>query len=258
MGPLVYVRVVDNPVDTPKRRRRRTVERPSDTVVAYCRVSTEEQASSGAGLGAQRAAIEAYAAGRGWTIVEWFPDEGVSASKAPEDRPQLARALEVLASGGASILLCHRVDRLARKTADLLRLRDRSEREGWALASSDGSVDLTTPHGRTMFTVQGAFAELERDLIRARTREGMAAKRAAGVRLGRPSSLPREVLQRILKERADGRSWRAIAEGLNEDGVPTAHGGTQWWASSASKAAAGQDAATVTAEVPSGDPVHRL
>lgn len=231
-------------MDTPKRRRRRTVERPTDTVIAYCRVSTEEQAASGAGLGAQRAAIEAYAAGRGWTIVQWCVDEGVSASKPPEERPQLARALGLLADGEASVLICHRVDRLARKTADLLRLRDRSEVEGWALASSDGSVDLTTPHGRTMFTVQGAFAELERDLIRARTREGMAAKRAAGVRLGRPSLLPPEVLTRIVAERKAGDSWRAIAAGLNRDAVPTAQGGAQWWPSSARKAAMGQDAVT--------------
>ncbi|MGW4139372.1 recombinase family protein [Streptomyces mirabilis] len=217
-----------------------------DTVIAYCRVSTEEQAASGAGLGAQRSAIEAYALGRGWTVVQWCIDEGVSASKAPEERPELARALEALAAGGAAVLLCHRVDRLARKTADLLRLRDRSEGEGWALASSDGSVDLTTPHGRTMFTVQGAFAELERDLIRARTREGMAAKRAAGVRLGRPSALPHEVLQRILAAREEGLSWRAIADRLNEDGVPTAQGGAKWWPSTTRKAANGQDAAAVT------------
>ena len=216
-----------------------------NTVIAYCRVSTEEQATSGAGLGAQRAAIEAYALTRGWTVVQWCIDEGVSAAKAPEERPELLRALEALAAGGAAVLLCHRVDRLARKTADLLRLRDRSEREGWALASSDGSVDLTTPHGRTMFTVQGAFAELERDLIRARTREGMAAKKAAGVRLGRPSALPREVLERILAARKEGLTWRSIADGLNLDKIPTAQGGKQWWPSSVRKAATGQDAAAV-------------
>lgn len=232
-------------MDTPKRRRRRTVERPSDTAIAYCRVSTEEQVASGAGLGAQRTAIETYAAARGWTITEWCIDEGVSGSKPPEERPELGRALDLLRHGQAAILLCHRVDRLARKTGDLLALRDRSERDGWALASSDGSVDLTTPHGRTMFTVQGAFAELERDLIRARTREGMAAKRAAGVRLGRPSALPIEVLERILAERTAGRGWTAIAAGLNEDQLPTARGGVKWWPSAVQKAVRGQDAAAV-------------
>lgn len=216
-----------------------------DTVIVYCRVSTEEQAASGAGLGAQRAAVETYARGRGWEIVEWCVDEGVSASKAPEDRPELARALGLLTAGRAAVLLCHRVDRLARKTSDLLHLRDRSEAEGWALASSDGSVDLTTPHGRTMFTVQGAFAELERDLIRARTREGMAAKRAAGVRLGRPSTLPHDVLRRILALREERLSWRAVADRLNDEGVPTAQGGARWWPSSVRKAAIGQDAAVI-------------
>jgi DNA invertase Pin-like site-specific DNA recombinase len=243
---MVYVRVVDNPVDTPKRRRRRTVERPSDLAVAYLRVSTEEQVKSGAGLGGQRAAIESYAAARGWTIIEWYADDGVSGTVSPDDRGQLSAALHALAEGRAGILLFHRPDRLARKAADLLALRDRAEREGWLIASSDGQVDLTSAGGRLMFTVLGGVAEMERDLISQRTREALAARRAAGVRLGRPSALPREVLKRILSERADGRTWRAIADGLNEDGVPTAQGGQRWWASSVSRAASGQDAANVS------------
>lgn len=241
----MYVGPVDNSEPAPKRRRRRTVERPADTVIAYIRVSTEEQVRSGAGLDGQRAAIEGYARNRGWNIAEWFEDAGVSGTVSPAARPQLSAALAAMAAGQASILLFHRADRLARKAGDLLALRDRAEREGWALASSDGNVDLTTAGGRMMFTVLGGVAELERDLISQRTREALAARRAAGVRLGRPSTLPTEVLDRILTERADGRSWRAIAEGLNSDGVPTAHGGKQWWASSVSKAAAGQDAAVV-------------
>lgn len=245
IGCLMYVEPVDNPVDPPKRRRRRTVERPANTVIAYTRVSTEEQVRSGAGLDGQRAAIEGYARNRGWTITEWYEDAGVSGTVSPDTRPQLSAVLAAMAAGNAAILLFHRADRLARKAGDLLALRDRAEREGWALASSDGNVDLTTAGGRMMFTVLGGVAELERDLISQRTREALAARRAAGVRLGRPSTLPREVLERILSERADGRSWRAIADGLNEDGVPTAQGGARWWASSVSKAAAGQDAAAV-------------
>lgn len=57
------------------------------TVVAYVRVSTDEQAASGAGLEAQRAAIEAEVARRGWVIVGWHADEGVSGSKSAEGDP---------------------------------------------------------------------------------------------------------------------------------------------------------------------------
>ncbi|WP_246398471.1 recombinase family protein [Mycobacterium vicinigordonae] len=56
-------------------------------VIAYVRVSTDEQAASGAGLEAQRAAIEAEAARRGWTIVGWHADTGISGSKRVEQRP---------------------------------------------------------------------------------------------------------------------------------------------------------------------------
>lgn len=87
---------------------------------------------------------------------------------------------------------------------------------------------MTTIHGRAMSTVMAAFAELERDLIRARTREGMAAKRASGVRLGRPVTLPQAVRERIAAERASGATLAAIAASLNGDKVATARGGSQW------------------------------
>jgi hypothetical protein len=77
-----------------RRRRRRTAAAPA-TVVAYTRVSTEEQAISGAGLAAQRTTIETEAALRGWTIVEWHSDEGISGGKGIEDRwarPRYLRA----------------------------------------------------------------------------------------------------------------------------------------------------------------------
>ncbi|OKI14234.1 recombinase family protein [Streptomyces sp. CB03911] len=229
--------------ETPKRRRRRTVERPADTAVAYLRVSTEEQVASGAGLDGQRTAIEAYAALRGWTITAWFADDGVSGTVAPSEREQLSAALQALTDGRASTLLFHRPDRLARKAADLLDLRDQAEREGWTIVSSDGSVDLASPAGRMMFTVLGGVAEMERDLISARTREALAAKKAAGVRLGAPSVLPAEVVERIVTEVEAGRGWTAIAAGLNADGVPTARGGVKWWPATVRKVAGGQDAA---------------
>jgi DNA invertase Pin-like site-specific DNA recombinase len=79
--------------------------------------------------------------------------------------------------------------------------------------------------------VLASFSQFERRLIGQRTHEGLAAKRASGVRLGRPVSLPVAVSERIVAERKAGHSLAAIAASLNEEQVPTAQGGRQWWPS---------------------------
>jgi DNA invertase Pin-like site-specific DNA recombinase len=104
-------------------------------------------------------------------------------------------------------------------------------RQGWALVALDCAVDTTTPAGEAMANVLATFAQFERRLIGQRTREALAAKRAAGVRLGRPTSLPVAVRRRIVAEREAGRSFAAIARELNAESVPTGQGGRQWWPS---------------------------
>ena len=74
---------------TRSRRARATETATTGSAVAYLRVSTDEQAESGAGLAAQRNAIAAVAAVRGWTITAWHQDGGVSGGKAPHQRPGL-------------------------------------------------------------------------------------------------------------------------------------------------------------------------
>src|SRR5437870_13276846 len=97
---------------------------------------------------------------------------------------------------------------------------ERSRREGWSLVALDLGVDTSTPSGEMMANVLATFAQFERRLISQRTKEALAQKRAQGVRLGRPPSLPRQVERRILRERDAGRTFAAIAERLNASGVP--------------------------------------
>lgn len=75
-----------------------------------------------------------------------------------------------------------------------------------------------------------SVAQWERKVIGQRTKDALAVKRSEGVRLGRPVSLPEAIRERILADRLDGRSYRAIAEALNAEGVPTAQGGREWYA----------------------------
>jgi DNA invertase Pin-like site-specific DNA recombinase len=81
-----------------------------------------------------------------------------------------------------------------------------------------------------MAHVLATFGQFERRLIGQRTKEALAAKKASGVRLGRPPNVPQSVVRHIQRQRARGDSFRKIAEDLNEARVPTAQGGARWYA----------------------------
>lgn len=233
----------------PRKPKKSTVARDLAAAVGYLRVSTEEQSVSGLGLEAQRAAIEARAKAEGWEIVEWYVDEGVSGTVAPVDRPGLSAALDALSTGAASRLVVGKLDRLARSTLDVLNLDVLARAEGWGLVLCDmPGIDTATPEGRMMLTQLAAVAQFERDRIAQRTREALAVRKAQGVRLGRPSVLNRDVVVRVLDERAAGRTLREIAEGLTADGIKTARGRATWSTSSVQAVLAGQDALEVRRE----------
>jgi DNA invertase Pin-like site-specific DNA recombinase len=99
------------------------------------------------------------------------------------------------------------------------------------LVAVDCAVDTTTPAGEAMANVLATFAQFERRLISQRTKDALAAKRAQGVRLGRPRTLPNDVVRRIARERELGRKLMAIANKLTEDGIATAQGGAKWYPS---------------------------
>ena len=203
-----------------------TVANRTSGVVGYLRVSTEEQAISGLGMAAQENAIRAEAERRQLPVVALHRDPGVSAKDM--NRPGLTDALADLEAGKGSVLVVAKLDRLSRNVHHASGLLERSQRAGWDLVALDAPVDTTTPQGAAMAQVLAVFAELERKLIGERTKAALAVKRAQGVRLGRPSALPAEVVDRILVARESGRTWSAIADELNEAGVPTAQGGRQW------------------------------
>lgn len=213
----------------PRTRRRRTQTAPAGTVAAYVRVSTEEQAASGAGLDAQRAAIAAECERRGWTVVAWRADEGVSGGKALDARPGLTAALAAVESAEAAVLMVAKSDRLARSLPTLLDVLDRTERAGGVVVAVDGTVDTSTAAGRFTTQIMGSVAELERGLISDRTKAALAIRKAQGVQLGRRPSVPQPVVERIARERAAGATWAAIADGLNADGTPTGQGGSKWF-----------------------------
>lgn len=223
-------------------QRRRVSIAPTGSVVAYIRVSTDEQASSGAGLDAQRATITAEVERRGWHIIGWEADEGISGGKGVEHRPGLASAISAVQSGQAAALIAAKLDRISRSVLDTASLMEQARDAGWELVTCDLAIDTSTPAGEATAAMMAVFSQLERRLIAQRTREALAIKRSQGIRLGRPPVLSREVVARIAVARREGNSLRTIARGLIADGVPTAQGGAKWHASTIKAVLEGQDA----------------
>jgi DNA invertase Pin-like site-specific DNA recombinase len=201
----------------------------SDSVIGYVRVSTGEQAHNGYGLAAQRDAIEGECVRRSWQLLRI--EEDAASGKTTKKRPGLARAIAACDGGQASALVAAKADRLSRSVIDFANLLGHAQKSGWNLCVLDLGIDLATPMGEAMANMAMVFAQLERRLIGQRTSAGLAVARAQGVRIGRPRSLPKQTVRRIVRDRDAGLSLRAIADRLNARRIPRAQGGAYWYAS---------------------------
>jgi DNA invertase Pin-like site-specific DNA recombinase len=196
-------------------------------VLGYARVSTTEQAGNGYGLAAQEQAIRDECERRGWTLVEVVRDEGASAKSL--DRPGLRSSLERIAAGEASGLLASKLDRLSRSVVDFGVLLEWFTAADATLIALDLGLDTSTPGGRLVANVFASVAEWEREVIGARTRDGLAAARAQGKTISRPAVADDpELRARIERMRARGWTLQRIADRLNAEGVPTLRGGAEW------------------------------
>ena len=159
-------------------------------LLGYARVSRGEDQSTAA----QRRLLREAGAGRVY-------EETVSGGR--WDRPELGRLLDQLRPG--DVVLVWKLDRLSRSLKDLLHLLERVEAAGAGFRSLTESIDTTTPAGRMLTQMLGAFAEYERAMVRERTAAGLAAARAEG-RVGgrRPKLTPQQradVVENVLSGR---------------------------------------------------------
>lgn len=162
--------------------------------VAYIRVSTDEQAQSGAGLDAQRAAIQRHADDEGMTIRAWYEEAGISGGKGIVDgehgvaldassRPQLVACIAHLRKN-ESLLVAKR-DRLGRDRLLLLLIERSVRARGARLVSAAGEGTQGTDASSVMLAAMvDMMSEHERTIIRQRTRDALAAKAAKGERIG--------------------------------------------------------------------------
>jgi DNA invertase Pin-like site-specific DNA recombinase len=128
------------------------------------------------------------------------------------ERPELHRLLDHLREGDT--LVVWKLDRLSRSLKDVLHIMERIAAAGAGFRSLTESVDTTTPAGRMMMHMVGAFAEFERGMIRERTVEGLKAAKAAGRVGGRPPKLNAAQRAALLEDVLSGKRTAAEAARL--------------------------------------------
>jgi len=112
------------------------------------------------------------------------------ASGAKSDRPEFLKMMEHVREG--DVLVVWKLDRLSRSMKDLLNVVAQLEERGIGFMSLNDPIDTTTPYGKLIFNLFASLAEFERDIIRERTKAGLAAARARGRVGGRPKGLSKE------------------------------------------------------------------
>ena len=178
-------------------KKRRVEHPPTENLIGYARVSTEEQ-----NLEMQISALTRNGVPRVNIAVE-------KVSAAASRRPALDGILEGLRPG--DVLVVWKMDRIARSLSDLMAKMATIVAAGASFKSLTEHIDTSTPGGRLIFHVLGALAEFERDLIVERTRAGVIAAKARGVRFGQEPKLNEKQVMKAQKMRDKGMSIRAIA-----------------------------------------------
>jgi DNA invertase Pin-like site-specific DNA recombinase len=178
----------------------------------YVRVSTDKQTIEN-----QLASLREIAERRGWQVVEQYSDPGISGAKGRDDRPGLDRMLKDATKRKFDVVMAWAIDRLGRSLIDLLGTIQTLEACGVDLFLEQQSLDTTTPAGKLMFQVCGAFAEFERSMIRQRINAGLKRAVEQGKTLGRPKVSP-AIEKRIKVHLRTGKGVLTIAR---ECGVGT-------------------------------------
>jgi DNA invertase Pin-like site-specific DNA recombinase len=176
----------------------------------YVRVSTDKQTVEN-----QKLQLSQVADRRGWEVVEVYNDAGISGAKGRRDRPGLDRMLNDASKGKFDVVMAWAIDRVGRSLIDLLGTIQHLEACHVDLYLDQSNIDTTTPMGKLIFQVTGAFAEFERSMIRQRIHAGLARARAHGTKSGEPIGRPTidaEAEARVRAALRDGLSYRAAAK----------------------------------------------
>ena len=192
----------------------------------YVRVSTDHQSVEN-----QVRELKEVAERRGWSVVEVYRDAGISGAKGRDQRPGLDAMLNEASRRKFDVVMAWAIDRVGRSLIDLLGTIQHLEAVGVDLYLDQQSIDTTTPAGKLLFQLTGAFAEFERSMIRQRIRAGLnvikeklardgkftSKKGRVRRRLGRPGAEPDKIelaRQELAKGIGIGKVAREVGLGV--------------------------------------------
>jgi DNA invertase Pin-like site-specific DNA recombinase len=190
----------------------------------YVRVSTDEQSVEN-----QIRELTQVAERRGWQVVDIYRDAGISGAKGRDQRPGLDAMLKDASRRKFDVVMAWAIDRVGRSLIDLLGTIQHLESCGVDLYLDQQNIDTTTPTGKLLYSITGAFAEFERSMIRQRVKVGISRRKAeiarnktftsnAGIvrrSLGRPGAEPeKKALARIELTKGTGILKTAKLTGL--------------------------------------------
>lgn len=172
-------------------------------VCLYARVSTDQQST---GLEAQVRALKEYCTRNGITEYEIFADENQSGTKA--SRPSLDRMMNAVKNDEATCVVVYSFSRFARSVTHMLSGLEVMKAHDTSFVSLTEKVDTQSPIGKAMFVIISAIAQLERDLISERVKNGLANARAKGKLIGRKRLRDSDLIRKLLKA---GLTYRGVA-----------------------------------------------
>lgn len=234
---------------TRTRSRSRTSQSPAPTqvrrkrAIGYTRVSTDQQVDQGVSLGMQREKVVQYCELHDLDLVDLLVEDGQSGKDL--ERPKVRELLRRMRAGLVDAVVVYKLDRLTRAPRDLyLLVDDELNPRGIDLHSVSEHLDSRTPSGRAMMGLMGVFAQMEREVIGARTREALRHKaeqgylihapalgfRAVGGGITETDAQEIAVVRHVLDLCDADLPFHRIADRLNAEGVPTKRGG-RWHAS---------------------------
>ena len=184
----------------------------------YLRVSTANRTRQGDGFEqnpeVQEVPLRQMLQQRGWDLARVYSDR---MSGAKEDRPGLKSLMQDAKRGEFQVVLVWRFDRFARSIEQLVLALAEFRTLGIDFISCQEALDTSTPMGKAMFTIIGAMAELERNVIRERVVSGMEYARRHGTKSGSAIGRPKRIFDRgeVLRLRESGLSIERIAKEMH-------------------------------------------
>lgn len=176
-------------------------------VALYCRVSTGNQSS---GLEAQVRALRDYCSRNNIADYVIYEDENQSGTK--HSRPALDRMMKDARDGFLDKVIVYSFSRYARSVTHLLRALEEFKKLEIGFISLTENIDTKTPLGSAVFTILGAVAQLERDLIAERVCNGLANAKAKGIHIGRVKERDSDLIRKLIKSKMTYREVARIAK----------------------------------------------